>query len=355
MAGSVRSSSSRKVFEARSIDEALRDFAPGLPLTIAFSGGADSTALLLACVRRWPGQILALHVHHGLQAAADEFERHCRAVCEMLDVPLTVRHVSARAAAGQSPEQAARAARYRSFIEHLSEAAQTGQVDRASNDIAIAHHADDQVETLLLALSRGAGLPGLAAMPARWSVGALAFHRPLLKVPQSQLRDWLERQTVGWIEDPSNGDERFTRNRIRAQLLPALQAAFPAFRTTFARSAAHAAQGAELLAELGSEDLAQIGMPPSLARLRALSAARQGNVLRHWLVTRHGTTPSAAQLRELLAQIDACSTRGHRIRIRVGAGMVERRGDCLHWYNPELLQATRAGPAGTASGTGQPR
>ena len=109
-------------------------------------------------------------------------------------------------------------------------------------DVAIGHHADDQVETVLLALSRGAGLPGLAAMPARWQVGALTFHRPLLAVPPADLRGWLVQRGVAWIEDPSNTDTHFTRNRIRAQLLPVLEATFPQFRATFARSAAHVAQ-----------------------------------------------------------------------------------------------------------------
>ncbi len=318
-----------------SFASAMELFRPGLPLVIAFSGGADSTALLAACADKWPGQIHALHVHHGLQAAADSFERHCRAVCAALGVPLTVRKVDARAAPGQSPEQAARTARYSAFQEHFAAQAQMGSALPAIKDIAIAQHADDQVETLLLALSRGAGLPGLAAMPAHWHIGAVIFHRPLLAVPQAALRDWLLQRGISWIEDPSNADHRFTRNRIRAQLLPALEATFPQFRSTFARSAGHAAQAAALLAELGAEDLARVGQPPVIDELRRLSVARRANVLRHWLKTEYGTTPEAAQLRELIAQIDACATRGHHIRIKVGAGFVQRQGDHLLW---------RAGP-----------
>ena len=317
------------------VAQAIGRFCPGLPVAVAYSGGADSTALLVACADRWPGQVHALHIHHGLQAAADAFEQHCEAVCKALGVALTVRRVDAQAAPGQSPEQAARAARYTEFFKYFAAQAQIGPAHPAIKDIAIAQHADDQVETLLLALSRGAGLPGLAAMPARWRVDAVTFHRPLLTVPQAALRDWLMHRGIGWIEDPSNADQRFTRNRIRAQLLPALQAAFPQFRRTFARSAAHAAQAAGLLAELGAEDLARIGQPPVIGELRKLSAARCANVLRHWLKTAHGTTPEAAQLRELIAQIDACTTRGHHIRIKVGAGIAQRQGDHLLW---------RAGP-----------
>ncbi len=317
--------------QAAAFDRAMERFQPGLPLAVAFSGGADSTALLVACADKWPGQVHALHVHHGLQAAADAFERHCTQACDRLGVHLAVRRVAAAAAPGQSPEQAARAARYKAFAEHLSAQAQAQPSSAAIENVAIGHHADDQVETVLLALSRGAGVPGLAAMPARWRVGALTFHRPLLAVPPAALRDWLVQRDVGWIEDPSNADPRFTRNRIRAQLLPTLEMAFPQFRTTFARSAAHAAQAAELLAEIAAEDLVAIGTPPLLTPLRALSAARRANAIRHWLKTAHGTTPEAAQLRALLVQIEACSTRGHRIRLKVGAGFVQRCGERLHW------------------------
>ena len=209
---------------------AIAQFRPGLPLAVAFSGGADSTALLLACAEQWPGQVRALHVHHGLQDAADAFERHCTAVCAALGVPLAVHRVAAHAAPGQSPEQAARAARYQAFFEHFSAGAQAESADPAIKDIAIAHHADDQVETMLLALSRGAGLPGLAAMPACWRIDGLTFHRPLLAVPAADVRAWLAHRGVPWIEDPSNADERFTRNRIRAKLLPALATAFPQCR-----------------------------------------------------------------------------------------------------------------------------
>ncbi|NMM78189.1 tRNA lysidine(34) synthetase TilS [Acidovorax sp. SRB_24] len=315
----------------QSFDAALRAFAPALPLAVGLSGGADSTALLLACAARWPGQVRAIHVHHGLQAAADHFEQHCAALCARLQVPLAVQRVDARHAPGQSPEDAARIARYKAF----EAAAQASQAHAAIQSIALAQHADDQAETLLLALSRGAGVAGLAAMPAQWQRGGMAWHRPLLKVAAADVRAWLQARGETWVEDPSNSDERYTRNRIRARLLPALGAVFPAFRDTFARSAAHAAQASELLYELAQQDLAAVGVPPQIAALQALSGARQANVLRHWLRSTHQTTPATAQLAALQRQILACTTRGHRIHLKVGGGFVERRGTGLHWYNPE--------------------
>ncbi|RUP27167.1 MAG: tRNA lysidine(34) synthetase TilS [Curvibacter sp.] len=312
-----------------SFDAALASFQPILPLGVAYSGGADSSALLLACARRWPGQVHALHIHHGLQAAGDTFEAHCRATCLRWQLPLVVRRIDARHAPGQSPEEAARRGRYQVFDEVLQQEWREAGV----RTVALAQHADDQVETLLLALSRGAGLPGLAAMPARWQRGGVDFARPFLGVPGQALRDWLQAQGETWVEDPSNTDLRFTRNRIRHELLPALQAVFPAFRDTLARSAAHAAQAQTLLQQMACDDLQQVGNPPVIALLRALAPERQANVLRHWLLSVHGTTPSAAQLHELLRQVQCCTTRGHQIRLKVGLGQVQRQGAVLDWYN----------------------
>ncbi|KQX29558.1 tRNA lysidine(34) synthetase TilS [Variovorax sp. Root434] len=311
-------------------ERAIAAFEPAhWPLAVGFSGGADSTALLAACASRWPGQVVAFHVHHGLQAAADDFERHCRAVCERLGVPLVVHRVDARHAPGDSPEDAARRARYAAFAEM----ARADGARAAVKCVALGHHADDQVETLLLALSRGAGLPGLAAMPAQARRNGLDIRRPLLAVAGADIREWLAGRGLPWIEDPTNGDARYTRNRIRSVLMPALEQAFPQFRTTFARSIGHAAQAQQLLAELAAQDLETVGSPPRIATLQTLSRARQANVLRHWLMQSHGCAPSAAQLDQLLDQVRACTTRGHRIHLKVAAGFVERQGDFLHWYN----------------------
>jgi tRNA(Ile)-lysidine synthase len=301
-----------------SFDAAMAAFEPELPLAVALSGGADSTALLVACARKWRGQVSAVHVHHGLQAAADGFEQRCVALCAQLDVPLSVARVDARAAPGESPEDAARAARYEALAGAVS-----------NGSIALAQHADDQVETLLLALSRGAGLAGLAGMRPRWERGRVTFHRPLLEVSAPAIRAWLQAQDIPWVEDPTNANEQFTRNRIRARVLPGLAEAFPQFRDTFARSARHSAQAQALLEEVAAQDLAITGMPPALMALQGLSRARQANVLRGWLKSAHAQQPSAAQLEELLDQVAACVTRGHRIRIKVGTGFVERQGERL--------------------------
>lgn len=313
--------------------DAVAAFGPALPLAVAYSGGADSTALLLACAEKWPGQVHAVHVHHGVQAAADDFERHCRAFCAEIKVPLTIRRVDGRHAPGQSPEDAARRARYIAF----EAAAREKYGYTAIKSIAIAQHADDQVETLLLALSRGSGLPGLTAMPATWERAGITYHRPLLRVRASDIRAWLASRGVAWTEDPTNADQQYTRNRIRARLLPVLEATFPQFRDTFARSAAHAAQAQAVLLEVAMQDLALLGVPPVIAHIQRLSRPRQANVLRHWLGSTYQAVPSTAQLTELLNQIAVCTTRAHQIHIKVGLGFAERRGAVLHWYNPSVL------------------
>ncbi|MEQ1536376.1 MAG: tRNA lysidine(34) synthetase TilS [Burkholderiaceae bacterium] len=329
-----------------SFEAAIAAFSPTLPLAVGYSGGADSTALLLACAQKWPGQVSAIHIHHGLQDAADDFAAHCEAFCKSINVPLTVKKVNAKHELGESPEAAARNARYSAFSSAnmhvdgvLIASLATKNIANIGN-IALAQHADDQVETLLLALSRGAGLPGLAAMPAAWQRDGIQYYRPLLQVSAGEIRRWLATQTqlgdggAPFVEDPTNTDESFTRNRIRAKLLPALDEAFPQFRDTFARSSSHAAQAQLLLNEIAEADLQKTANPPNIKQLQQLSDARMGNALRFWLKTTHQTTPSTAQLSQLVDQIKVCTTRGHQIHLKVGRGFIERKEACIDWYNP---------------------
>jgi tRNA(Ile)-lysidine synthase len=160
------------------------------------------------------------------------------------------------------------------------------------------------------------------------------------------LREWLQSQGQTWVEDPTNTDEKFTRNRIRARVLPALAEALPAFRETFARSATHAAQAQEVLNEVAAQDLAQVGVPPRIQALQQLSRARQALVLRHWLRQHHATTPSTAQLHELLDQVVACTTRAP----------CSWRNHCRRTPPSESASARRlAATAGGASPTWVPR
>ena len=312
---------------------------------VAYSGGADSTALLLMLVEQNPGQVQAIHIHHGLQTAADDFAAHCTSFCAALGVPLHVVHVNASAAAGQSPEDAARRARYAALsgkVRDINEALdQQIRAREAIKTVAIAQHADDQIETLLLALSRGAGLPGLSAMPAQWQRDGVEFVRPLLGTSALEIRSWLASKGLtarqpgsanigqGWVEDPTNLETQFTRNRIRHDLIPVLDKAFPQFRQTFARSAAHAAAAQSLLAQVAIEDIEKTGNPPRIVALQDLSSERQANALRHWLKSTYQVSPGTAQLAELQSQIANCTDRGKQLHIKVASGYVKRTGDVL--------------------------
>lgn len=252
---------------------------------VAFSGGLDSTVLLhllaeLARVHALP-PLTAVHVNHGLQAVAASWPVHCRQMCQILGVPMQVIDVQVRP--GASLEQAAREARYAAFNSTLA----AGEV------LLTAQHRDDQAETLLFRLLRGAGVRGLAAMPAQRPLGAGQLFRPLLHESRATLEAYAREQGLSWIEDPSNKDSRFSRNYLRSHVLPLVTTRWPQAIASMARSAAHLAEAQQLLDELAVQDLALADTPcpwpwldmPSLelAPLEALSPARQRNALRHWL------------------------------------------------------------------------
>jgi tRNA(Ile)-lysidine synthase len=296
-------------------------------LAVAYSGGADSTALLIDTCLQYPHQTIAFHIHHGLQVAADDFVRHCQNFCDARGVPLYVAYVNAKHASGESPEDAARGARYKALIN----LAHAHGVVESQGKVLLAQHADDQVETFILALSRGAGLGGLSAMPAKFERGGVQFERPMLDQKAADIRAKLKANGIAFIEDPTNLDKIFTRNKIRLDVLPALQVAFPGYATTFTRSISHIAEANDLLVDLAGIDLARIGIPPRIKDLQTLEAHRQANSIRFWLKSEHGVVPSTAQLEELLKQIAACHTRGHRIYLKVAAGFVSRQEAVLSY------------------------
>jgi tRNA(Ile)-lysidine synthase len=252
---------------------------------VALSGGLDSTVLLHALVqlaqRESLPPISAIHIHHGLQAAADAWPEHCRALCAGLHVPLEVVYVQVEDVG--SLEQRAREARYQAFTERLG----AGEV------MFVAQHRDDQAETLLFRLVRGAGVQGLAAMPVIRPLGAGHLVRPLLGFSRAELQEYADEHGLHWVEDPSNSDEHFSRNYLRQQVLPQLAKRWPQVSMAMARSAAHQAEAGELLDELaaidllaaaGSSGISWLGLPSlNLEVLRGLSEARQRNALRFWL------------------------------------------------------------------------
>lgn len=255
---------------------------------VAFSGGLDSTVLLhrlAAHCRRHPAPPLrALHIHHGLQTAANAWPEHCRAVCDALGVELEV--IPVVVAASASLEQAARDARYAALASRLG----PGDV------LFTGQHLDDQAETLLFRLLRGAGLRGMTAMPSSRTLGQGRLVRPLLADSREHLQRYAEAQGLSWIDDPSNQDVGFSRNYLRAQVMPQLRQRWPQASQQMARSAEHLGEALGLLDELAAEDLrsAEQGAPFAwlglasldLDAVRALSPARQRNALQYWLSRR---------------------------------------------------------------------
>lgn len=252
---------------------------------VALSGGLDSTVLLHLLVQLRHTHSLpaltAVHVHHGLQVVADAWPAQCQALCDSLAVPLQVFHVQVRS--GASLERAAREARYQVFeaVTQAHEVLLTGQ------------HRDDQAETLLFRLMRGAGVNGLAAMPLERALGQGYLARPLLDVSRAQLEAYARAQGLTWVEDPSNSQTDFSRNYLRHEVLPRLTKRWPQATASLARTAAHCAEAQRLLEELAQQDLgaarsdsefAWLGLPSlALAPIVGLTEIRQRNALRHWL------------------------------------------------------------------------
>ncbi|MDH0300683.1 MULTISPECIES: tRNA lysidine(34) synthetase TilS [unclassified Pseudomonas] len=255
---------------------------------VAFSGGLDSTVLLHLLAdytHNHPAPPLrAIHVHHGLQAAADAWPDHCQAVCAALGVELDV--VPVQIAPGASLEQAARNARYGAFEKRLG----AGEV------LFTGQHRDDQAETLLFRLLRGAGLRGLAAMPQQRALGRGTLVRPMLGLSRQQLQAYADAHGLAWVDDPSNGDTAFARNFLRGEVFPLLRQRWPQAEANLARSAEHLGEALGLLDELAASDLAAacdnaplpwLGLDSlGLETLAALSSARQRNALQFWLSQR---------------------------------------------------------------------
>ena len=313
---------------------------------IAFSGGLDSTVLLhlLATLRKTESlpALNAIHVHHGLQAVADAWQEHCRSVCAELGVALQIVRVQVQP--GASLERAAREARYLAF----SNAVQAGEV------LLTAQHRDDQAETLLFRLLRGAGVRGLSGMPRQRPLGRGHLLRPLLDVTRAELEAYAREQGLSWIEDPSNQDRQYSRNYLRHQVFPMLTRRWPQAQATMARSAAHLAEAQGLLEELADMDLREAGSASpfdwlglrslELASLVHLSEARQRNALSHWLepLTRLPDTDHWSGWVDLRdASGDACPM------WRLADGELHRAGGRIWWLSGCWLRPL------TAAGTWQ--
>jgi len=269
-------------------------------LWVAYSGGLDSTVLLHATAEvrgALDCAVHAVHLEHGLHPDSAAWADHCRATCTALDVPLTERSLAIQRAAGESLEAVAREARQRAFAGLLT----PGDV------LVTGQHRDDQAETLLLALLRGSGPAGLAAMPVMADLGGGRLLRPLLGFSRAELAAYARRTGLRWIDDPSNADTAFDRNFLRLRVLPLLRGRWPSLDLTLARSAAHCAEAATLLDAAADDWLAGQGGPRpgtlSVTGLRALDPPRCRAVLRRWLARGGFRPPSSVVLERVLSEV----------------------------------------------------
>jgi tRNA(Ile)-lysidine synthase len=272
----------------------------GQSVVVGYSGGLDSTVLLHAAKRisvESGHGFSALHIHHGLSPNADAWAVRCGAVCRAIDVPLAVTRVVVPERSGEGIEAAARRVRHKALEDH------------PADWILLAHHADDQAETILHNLLRGTGVRGAAAMPE--SRGRLL--RPLLSVGRKVIEEYGAFHQLGWIEAESNSDTRYTRNFLRREILPAIASRFPGAGEQLAAAALRFGEASELLDELALVDLQgnSSGFPQRLALFRGLSDARARNLLRAMLTWQHVQTPDERRLSEFVRQLRTAGADRH--------------------------------------------
>lgn len=292
----------------------------GSKLLVGLSGGMDSVVLLHILHAITPAlgvKLMAMHVHHGISPNADAWAQFCTGLCTRYGIPLEIKHVDiAPLKDVHGIEASARKLRHAAFAES------------GIPYVAVAHHADDQAETLMLQLLRGAGLRGVSAMPFVREQGSLQLLRPLLEYSRSELLAYAQQHKLEWIEDESNADDSYPRNFLRHRLFPILEERFPAWRDTLGRSAHHFAEAAEILDEVAMMDGAEAQLLP-VASLEALSPSRARNLLRHFLHGQGAPMPQEAQLEDMLRQL--CVARDNAdVCVSFGEWQVRRYRGLIH-------------------------
>ena len=277
------------------IDINVTDFLLG------YSGGVDSHVLLFLMhqLRSLSPHVklTAIHINHNLSHNSPAWVVHCQNICSQLEIPLLIFSVFLNLRKGMSLEEAARNERYRVFFD---------QIQSAETCLLTAHHQNDQAETVLIQLLRGAGPKGLAAMPQiqKFSHGKLI--RPLLNVTRKEINHFAEQNKLNWISDESNQDFRFTRNFLRDKITPILEDQWPSFGKSLSRSARHCAETSKLLEDLAEIDLNQLQNQSNsidAGLFLKLSFPRQSNLLRYWIQKRRVRVPNESKLHAFIKML----------------------------------------------------
>lgn len=285
---------------ANALKRVLFDLTDKQKFCIAYSGGIDSQVLLVLmselCQQQPHYSIRAVYINHGLHKNADAWQMHCKSVCEELRIPFSAFMVNIEKISGGSIEALARDARYRCLDQQLLE----------DECLLTAHNADDQAETLLLQLLRGAGVSGLAAMPIKKSFAKSLLLRPLLLVNRAQIESYAKKNQLRWIEDESNLDLRFDRNYVRHQIMPVIKARWPEATKTMARSSQHCGDAKRFLFDVATQDFSFVLLDPDsidVDKLLDLSLIRQEQVIRYWILQRGFMLPTTLQLEQIFKNV----------------------------------------------------
>ncbi len=283
------------------VGASLRRLPDDATVVVALSGGVDSVVLLDALAQcHPPGRIVACHVHHGLQAQADQWPASCKEQARRIGVSFAAVTVESRPRRGENVEAWARAVRYRALWQQVE------RVDAAA--LLTAHQADDQLETVLMRLARGSGPEALGAMsPAQLRHGRWLL-RPLLAIGRETIVAHAKSRALQWIDDPMNEDQRFLRVALRTQLIPQFRRAVPALRENVLRSAQWLRECGETLRWLAERDLREAGLAPDARAvdrrgLSALPPARRDRAVRAWVETLGATMPNRGRLEQWIAQM----------------------------------------------------
>jgi tRNA(Ile)-lysidine synthase len=289
---------------------------------VAFSGGVDSTVLLAACQRlKLLLPLRALHIDHGLHSQSGQWARQCATTAQALGVDFESARITVSDGAGGNLEAIARERRYGAL----------GELLRAGEMLLTAHHEEDQLETLIMRLLRGAGVKGLRGILARGAFAGGYLGRPLLVFSKEEIVAVATAWRLEWLEDPSNREQRFDRNYLRSSVLPAVKARWPAAARTVARAARQMAEAEALLGQLAAADAGELADPARvpLSLLRRLDRARRRNLLRYLLAAGELPLPSARQLEELIAAVEV-TRRDAQTRVQWPGAEARVHGECLY-------------------------